>query len=108
MQNPKAVKAAFEDELQKIAGEMQGFTRIGRKPIGIERLLEREIETTETPSDLFAAGAEKVSAVRKLAGDLAKYKVPAALLGGAAGYHVLQTAEKDRRLGRQVRKQQNY
>lgn len=100
-----AIRAGFSDELEKIAGEMQGFTRLGRKPIGIERMLEREVESEETPSTLFTAGTEKLSSLRKLA-DLGKYKLPAAMIAGAGGYHVAQKANEDRKLGRQVRLQQ--
>lgn len=42
---------AFGDELQKIAGELQGYTRIGRKPISIERMLSNEEQITGLPNE---------------------------------------------------------
>lgn len=95
------MRAAFEDELEKISGELQGFTRSGRRPIGVDRLLEREAESEMTPSDLAPAGVEKISAD----GGGAK-KLLAAGLVGAGIYHVGRTAEQDRRMGRAMRLQQ--
>jgi hypothetical protein len=109
MTNHDVVRAAFQDELSKIAGELQGFTRIGRKPIGIERLLEREVEEPIPPSQVFAVDAEKVSAAQEAAASLAKYKVPAALGAGLVGGHVVAQANRDRKVGRQMRLQgQSY
>lgn len=104
-----ALKAGFNDELEKIAGELQGFTRIGRKPIGIERMLEKETEEPTPPSQLFVAGEEKEAAAAeagKTLASLAKYKTPALLGAGAVSYHVARKANEDRKLGRQVRLQQ--
>jgi hypothetical protein len=100
----KAMLQGFNSELEKISGEMHGFTRIGRKPIGVERMLERETEG-EPPSALFSSGEAKEAAVAKAAAEMAKYKVPATLLAGAGSYHILRKANEDRKLGRQVRLQ---
>lgn len=53
------MKIAMQDELDKIAGELQGFTRIGRKPISVERLLERESEQ-ESPTEVFGLGVSDI------------------------------------------------
>ena len=103
MNELEAMKAGFYDELEKIAGEMQGFTRIGRKPIGIEKMLENETEQA-SPSETFTAGTTKLSApdaetTRKV------LKVVAPLAAGAGIYHIGARAERDRRLGRQMRLQ---
>ena len=101
--NYNVMRAAFEDELQKIAGEMHGFTRIGRKPIGVERLLERELESETTPSEVAPAGiTEKTSAIE----GRGKYVVPA--VAGAALYHMGRQANEDRKMGKAMRKQQQY
>ena len=59
MNRTQIMKAAFYDELEKISGEMQGFTRVGRKPISIERMLENELEQ-DLPSEVFGS-EEKVA-----------------------------------------------
>jgi hypothetical protein len=48
----KVMREAFQDELQKIklAGELQGFVRGGRRPISVDRLLERERESGQEVS----------------------------------------------------------
>lgn len=99
--------AGFRHELEKIGGEMQGATRIGIKPIGVERYLEREREQTEeghTPAALFDTPIEKV--VEKVSAS-AKALAAVGLMGaGAVGYKAGENAMKDMKLGRQVRKQQ--
>lgn len=97
------MKLAFRDELKKIA-----FTRIGRKPIGVERLLERESASEEVPSNAFGetkvtaegfkADIEKISAMKR-------YLV-AGGVGGAATL-ALQKANRDRQMGRAMRLQQD-
>lgn len=96
------MQAAFQDELQKLAGE----SRIGRKPIGIERLLEREAEVTgldaihgeeqdeETETE---ETEEKTSAVDP------KLVAGGSLLAGAGLYHIGRKANNDRKLGRAIR-----
>lgn len=83
------IRHSCRDELEKIAGEMQGHTRIGRRPISVERLLERE---TPAPS----------SVLEKIAGTGSKL-FGAGTLAGAAGYHYGRKANEDRKLGKMVR-----
>lgn len=90
------MRQAFKDELEKVAGELQGFTRSGRKPIGVEKLLERENESEVKPSDVVKTSTAKADALK--AGGL--------LALGAGGYHVGRKANEDRKLGRQIRLQQ--
>jgi hypothetical protein len=100
------MKLAFQDELKKIA-----FTRSGRKPIGIERLMERETDPDNTPSNAFAdvkvppevfqADVEKLSSI-KLA--VRKGLVAGAVIGGGATL-ALQRMNKDRQMGRAMRLQ---
>ena len=97
------MRDAFHDELAKIAGEMQGFTRSGRKPIGVERLLERESESEVMPSDIAPSGTveeEKTSGV--VVGPVGAL---ALLGGGALGHHQLLKAKKDWELGKAMRQQ---
>mgnify|MGYP001459819998 CR=1 FL=1 len=100
------MKLAFQDELKKIA-----FTRSGRKPIGIERLMEREADPDNTPSNAFTdakitpeafqADVEKGSSIRKLA---KKSLLTGAIIGGGATL-ALQRMNKDRQMGRAMRLQ---
>lgn len=85
---------AFRDELEKISGEMQGYTRIGRKPISIETMLSNESLITGLPDDFVkSAGARAAKAL--------------ALMGaGAVTGLTARQVNEDRRLGRLVRKQQ--
>jgi hypothetical protein len=94
----------FQDELEKIAGELQGFTRSGRRPIGVDRLLENESVSNKTPSEVFKADVEKLSA----AGTGKAMKTLGLMGAGAGTYHVARKANEDRKLGRQVRLQQQY
>lgn len=84
---------AMRDELEKIAfdtGDERPFTstRVGSMPISIEKLLEKNV-----------VAKTKISASTK--GTLA---AGAAL--GALGLHVGSKVNQDRKLGRQIRKQQ--
>jgi hypothetical protein len=103
--------AAFRDELSKIAGEMQGATRAGRKPISVDKYLEREGETVELPDFVLEAGEVAAKAVVKMAGvgrvglHLSNKTIAALGLGGV-GALTLRQANEDRRLGRAVRRQQ--
>ena len=92
------MKAAFYNELEKISGEMQGFTRLGRKPISVEKLLENEAEE-QSPSEVFAT--EKTSAL--ISG---KTKLLAGMAAGAGLYHVGTKAKQDYNTGRLMRIQQ--
>lgn len=85
--------AAFEDELTKIAGHI----RIGRRPISAGRLLKKEGDMVK----------------RSITDKLASVHTPGksrtfltGLAAGAAGLHIAKKMNDDRRLGRQVRLQQ--
>jgi hypothetical protein len=110
MTRTDTLERAFRDELSKIAGELQGFTRIGRKPISIERMLEREAEITGIPeefSPVVEAGDAAGKSIAKLAGKGRIGLSTLGLVGGGAGlYHVGRKAEMDRRQGRSMRIQQ--
>jgi uncharacterized protein YfaA (DUF2138 family) len=94
--------SSFSDEFKKIAGEMQGFTRIGRKPISIEKMLSNESEITSLPEDFAPVIEKAASAMVKMA----KHKAVALVGAGAVGALTLRQMNEDRRLGRMVRKQQ--
>jgi hypothetical protein len=98
--------AAFRDEMEKIAGEMQGATRIGRKPIGVEKLLERQGEIEGLPDFMLEAGETAAKAIAKMAGLHVSHKTLAALGAGGAAALAARQMNEDRRLGRMVRRQQ--
>jgi hypothetical protein len=100
--------AAFDDELKKIAGELQGHVRSGRRPIGVERLLARESESELTPTDVIEGGEEKEASAGGEAKKLLSpgKKAVALMATGAVGYHAASKANQDRKLGRQIRLQQ--
>lgn len=85
------VKSALEDELSKIAGSLQGHVRSGRKPIGVEKLIDKENKL------------EKDAIITKLSG-WRKGALTAA--GGVALYETARRANEDRKLGKIVRLQQ--
>jgi hypothetical protein len=100
---------AFRDELTKISGE----SRIGRKPIGIEKLLENESEVTGLPED-FTAAPEVVEVAQQAAKALVKMSASVSIKGGhaallaagAGGALFARKANEDRKMGRAMRKQQ--
>jgi hypothetical protein len=94
---------SFSDEFAKIAGEMQGFTRIGRKPISIERMLENESEVTGLPDEITQQAIVKAAGAMV---KMAKHKALALVGAGAVGALSLRRMNEDRRLGRMMRKQQ--
>jgi hypothetical protein len=105
--------AAFRDELTRIktAGEMQGATRIGRKPIGVERLLEREAEVEGLPDFMEETAVSAAKSLLKMAGKAeigvrVSHKALGLVGAGGAGALVARRANEDRKLGRLVRKQQ--
>lgn len=97
---------AFKDELTKIGGEMQGFTRIGRKPISIERMLDRENEITELPEDFIHSSMQKAAQalVKMAVGVHVSGKTMATLGAGAGGMLVARHMNEDRKRGRAMRK----
>jgi len=98
----EAMRAAFEDELQKIAGSLQGFTRMGRKPIGVDRMLERETEV-ESPSEELGL-VEEDEEETKMASKF-PVKETALVAGGAYGYHKVRQAKRRYDIGKQVETQ---
>lgn len=96
------VKKAFRDELEKIS-----FTRTGRKPIGIEKLQERETDPENTPTNVFSEAKTDPEVFKKDVEKLstvAKHLVGAGI--GAATALTLQKANQDRKMGRAMRLQQ--
>ena len=96
-----AVQAGFRDELEKIAGSMQGFTRAGRKPISVDRMLERESEI-DSPSEELGL-VEEVEEVEKEAA--IPYKELALVGAGAGLYHHGRKVKRRYEIGRQVEQQ---
>lgn len=93
----------FYDELEKISGEMQGFTRLGRKPIGVERMLEREVESETTPTDVVEKAIDRTEIEKTSDISMGAKGVMGLLAAGALGSHVLRKANEDRKMGRQMR-----
>lgn len=105
---------AFMDEFAKIAEGY--FLRSGRRPITVERLIEKD---QGTPSEAFEATeetvdvseSEKTSAanpgvMKGITEVLGKHKRDLGLAAASAGtYHVARKANEDRKLGRQIRLQ---
>lgn len=85
---------AFTDELTKISGEMQGFTRMGRRPITVEKMLENESQVTGLPDDFIKQSMSNAA------------KAVALLGAGGATALVGRQALADHKLGRQIRRQQ--
>ncbi len=87
--------SAFTDELAKIkqAGELQGFTRSGRRPISVDRLLEREAEIEAENQELF----EKVSKIGK------KMMGGVGFGAGLGAMYLGSKMNRDRQTGRQMR-----
>lgn len=100
----ETLQSAFNDELEKIAGEMHGFTRSGRKPIGVDRLLERESESETTPSNAFSSASVPSEAFKADVEKVSSLGAGVAL--GALGTLALSRMNRDRKLGRQMRLQQ--
>ena len=92
MKHLDRMHAAFRDELQKIAGELQGAVRSGRTPMHVETYLKKESDK------------DKASEIVKVSGNN-KWVIGGSAVAGAAGYEALRRANKDRKLGRQVRLQ---
>ena len=112
-----ATITSFSDEIQKIAGELQGYVRSGRRPFHVDTLLERE---KEQKRDTFSnRRGDQASAVLDKADDdtpkQANAKTPLSsqlkrvggtmLAGGVLTQAAIQ-ANRDRKLGKQVRQQQ--
>jgi hypothetical protein len=90
------MKKAFDDELQKIAGALQGHVRGGRRPISATTLLDKEKEETKA-----------TQAGKNLSSKLSPDAKSLGLLGiGAYGLYKAQQAKRRHDLGLQVEMQQ--
>lgn len=96
MVNTDILLAAFDDELTKIAGSLQGHVRSGRRPLTVKRLIEKSSEHRKL-SDIVKTSASMGGKGTALG---------AGVLGGMGLYHVGRKANEDRKLGRQIRLQQ--
>lgn len=90
-----AIFTAFNDELEKISGSLQGHLRSGRRPISAKRLIEKSGEHKKL-SDIVKVSAPASKATLVASG----------ALGGMGLYHLGRRANEDRKLGRQMRLQQ--
>lgn len=99
---PVQTRIAQKFGLMKNAGEMQGYTRIGRKPISIEKMLSNESEVTGLPED-FAPAIEKAAGAMV---KMARTRDLALLGSGAVAALLARQAKEDHKLGRMIRKQQ--
>lgn len=97
------VQGAFSDELEKISGSLHGKVRSGRRPIGAQRLMEKDSQHTKVSDivKLSSGGGSLLSKIKSPAG-----KLGVAAIGGAGAYHVGRQMNEDRKLGRQLRIQQ--
>jgi hypothetical protein len=91
-------QAGLYDELAKIAGSMQGHVRKGRKPIGVEKLIEKQSELPKA-SDIYKYANAAVKAARSLP---VSGKDVALLGGGALVYHQGRKIKRRYELGRQM------
>lgn len=99
------MKAAFDDELAKIAGALQGHVRSGRRPLKVDTLLDKErSETKDTRKKV--ADLTKVSAEGGLKAGLSKAQVIGMLGIGAYGMHRAQKINRRYQMGRQLEMQQ--
>lgn len=97
------MKAAFDDELQKIAGALQGHVRGGRRPMSATTLLDKEKEDTKETR-------KKVADLTKLSKTKESAALDAKTLGllgiGMYGMHRLNKARRRYEMGRQMEMQQ--
>ena len=96
--HPIAYQSFFE-EFTKIA---ESFERSGRRPISVDRLLERESEdweekTSAMPPKMPPPMPPKTASAKR---DLT------AAIAGAAAFELARRANQDRKMGRMVRRQQ--
>lgn len=101
------MKEALQDELEKIAGELQGHVRGGRRPLSATTLLDKEKEDSKGTQKKLA-DLTKVSGIGKAVGSkLSPDAKTLGLLGiGAYGLHKVQQAKRRHDLGYQVEQQQ--
>lgn len=91
------VRQAFSDELEKISGALHGKTRSGRRPIGAQKLMEKDSEHSKVSDIVKVGGLPSLSTAQKFG---------LAAVGGAGAYHFGRQANEDRKMGRQMRLQQ--
>lgn len=100
------MKKALEDELEKIAGSMQGHVRGGRRPVSAQTLLDNEKETSKETKKTIAK-LTKTGSKKEIAKTLAPDMKTLATLGiGAYGLSQLQKVKRRYNVGRQVEYQQ--
>lgn len=102
--------AAFSDEMTKIAGELQGHVRAGRRPFHVATLLDREEKFAVNPGEGVTAALNKADDDTAKQASAAPAKSSLKRLGGtmlAGGLvtEALRRANEDRKLGKQVRTQ---
>lgn len=99
------MKAAFNDELEKISGALQGHVRSGRRPLKVETLLDKEKQDTKAVRKKVA-DLTKVSAEGGIKSSLNKAQVLGMLGIGAYGMHRAQKIRRRYEMGRQLEMQQ--
>lgn len=99
------MKTAFDDELEKISGALQGHVRSGRRPLKVETLLDKEKQDTKAVRKKVA-DLTKVSAEGGLKSGLNKAQVLGMLGIGAYGMHRAQKIRRRYEMGRQLEMQQ--
>ena len=89
----KGIEEALNKTSSVMAKIAESFERSGRRPISVDRLLERESEgAADAPASVMDKIANK------------KHLLSAAI--GAGGFELARRANEDRKLGRAIRKQQ--
>lgn len=102
----EVMQAAFHDELEKIAGSLQGHVRGGRRPLSASTLLDKEKEDNKGTRKKLA-DLTKLSASVKSLGQKVNSAKTLGLLGiGAYGLHKVQQAKRRHDIGYQVEQQQ--
>ena len=112
--NTKALRAAFNDELQKIATEFHGMTRSGRRPISAEKLLAKDNEQhrlSSPPNDSDEGPVEPPDTrdvEKRAAGDhkAQALKGLALVSAGALGMHGVRKVNRRYQMGKQMEYQQ--
>lgn len=97
------MKKAFDDELEKIAGSMQGHVRGGRRPISAQTLLDKEKSSTGETKKAIASLIKTSAGAKSLAPDA---KTLAAIGIGAYGLSQIQKVKRRYNTGRQIEYQQ--
>jgi hypothetical protein len=98
------LRAAMQDELEKIAA---GHARRGKRPISAHKLLEKDncMGKTSVMEKLAPAKAKTAGKAEAAQEGMKLFRPASLLLAGAAGGHMVRKANDDRKLGRQIRLQ---